>query len=113
MFEYSREPPPKDDVLTIIRDEALAHYNFVGHLNRHAFGTFRDHPPVFRGKSRDMFHHLHSMRDLLQNLMDDPTLDEELCWNQPKPMSTDEVHSLLQTKIGSRPDIRYLQIAVY
>ncbi|WP_349963319.1 hypothetical protein [Rhizobium sp. ZPR3] len=113
MFEYSREPRPREGVLTITQDQAMALHEFVGHLGRDAFDRFRDDLPGFRGKSREMLRYLDSMRDLLENVMDYPTLDEELCWDEPKSLSTDEVHSLLLTEIGNRPDIRYLQVAVY
>jgi hypothetical protein len=113
MFEYSRQPRPRDGVLSITRDEARALYEFFGHLNRHAFDTFRDDLPGFRGKSSDMRRHLESMRDLLENVIDYPTLDEELCWDEPKSLSTDEVQNLLLTEVGNRSGIRFLQIAVY
>ena len=113
MFEYSRDPRPRDGVLTISQDEAQALYDFVGYLGRHAFDTFRDDVPGFRGKSPDMLHHLCRMRDLLKNVMDYPTLDEELCWDEPKALSTDEVHGLLLAEIGNRSAIRFLEIAVY
>ncbi len=113
MFEYSRDPRPRDGVLTIAQDDAQALYDFVGYLGRHAFDTFRDDRPGFRGKSPDMLRHLERMRDLLKNVMDYPTLDEELCWDEPKPLATDEVHGLLLTEIGNRPGIRYLHTAVY
>ena len=113
MFEYSRDPRPRNGVLTISQDEAQALYDFVAYLGRHAFDTFRDDRPGFRGKSPDMLRHLDRMRDLLANVMDYPTLDEELCWDEPKPLATDEVHGLLLTEIGNRPGIRFLEIAVY
>ncbi|MGM4986602.1 hypothetical protein [Rhizobium sp. 11_C7_N12_5] len=113
MFEYSREPRPRDGVLSITQDEAKALYEFVGHLSRHAFDIFKDDVPGFRGKSPDMRRHLDSMRDLLENVMDYPTLDEELCWDEPKPLLTDEVQNLLLTEVGNRSGIRFLQIAVY
>ena len=113
MFEYSRDPRPRDGVLTISQDEAQALYDFVGYLGRHAFDTFRDDRPGFRGKSPDMLRHLDRMRDLLANVMDYPTLDEELCWDEPKWLATDEVHGLLLTEIGNRPGIRFLEIPVY
>lgn len=113
MFEYSREPRPRDGALSITQDEARALYEFFGHLNRHAFDTFRDDLPGFRGKSRDMRRHLETMRDLLENVMDYPTLDEELCWDEPKSLSTDEMQNLLLTEVGNRSGIRFLQIAVY
>lgn len=31
MFEYSREPRPRDGALSITQDEAKALYEFVGH----------------------------------------------------------------------------------
>ena len=113
MFEYSREPRPRDGVLSITQDEARALYEFFGHLNRHAFDTFRDDLPGFRGKSGDMRRHLDSIRELLENVMDYPTLDEELCWDEPRSLSTDEVQNLLLTEVGNRSGIRFLQIAVY
>ncbi|MGG6898052.1 hypothetical protein [Rhizobium sp. BR 315] len=113
MFEYSREPQPREGVLTITQDQAKALHGFVDHLSRDAFDTFRDDLPGFRGKWREMLRHLDSMRDLLENVMDYPTLDEELCWDEPKPLSTDEVQSLLLTEIGNRLNIRFLQTAVY
>ena len=113
MFEYSRQPRPRDGVLSITQDEARALYEFFGHLNRHAFDTFRDDLPGFRGKSSDMRRHLESMRDLLESVMDYPTLDEELCWDEPRSLSTDEVQNLLLTEVGNRSGIRFLQIAVY
>ncbi|MBB3290514.1 MULTISPECIES: hypothetical protein [unclassified Rhizobium] len=113
MFEYSRDPRPRDGVLTIAQDEAQALYDFVGYLGRHAFDTFRDDVPGFRGKSPDMLRHLGRMRDLLENVMDYPTLDEELCWDEPQPLATDEVHGLLLTEVGNRSGIRFLEIAVY
>jgi hypothetical protein len=113
MFEYSRDPRPRDGALTISQDEAQALYDFVGYLGRHAFDTFRDDRPGFRGKSPDMLPHLDRMRDPLANVMDHPTLDEELCWDEPKPLATDEVHGLLLTEVGSRFGIRFLAIAVY
>lgn len=113
MFEYSREPRPRDGVLSITQDDATALYEFVSHLSRNAFDTFGDDLAGFRGKSREMRRHLDKMRDLLENVMDYPTLDEELCWDEPKPLSTDEVHNLLLTEIGNRSGIRFLQIAVY
>ena len=113
MFEYSRDPRPRDGVLTISQDEAQALYDFVGYLGRHAFDTFRDDRPGFRGKSPDMLRHLDRMRDLLENVMDYPTLDEELCWDAPKPLATDEVHGLLLTEIGNRSGMRVLEISVY
>jgi hypothetical protein len=63
--------------------------------------TFRDDLPGFRGKSRDMRRHLDRMRDLLDNVMDYPTLDEELCWDEPRSLSTDEVQNLLLTEVGT------------
>lgn len=113
MFEYSREPRPRDGVLSITQDEARALYEFFGHLNGHAFDTFRDDLPGFRGKSGDMRRHLDSIRELLENVMDYPTLDEELCWDEPRSLSTDEVQNLLLTEVGNRSGIRFLQIAVY
>ncbi|WP_368518570.1 hypothetical protein [Rhizobium sp.] len=113
MFEYSRDPRPRDGVLTISQDEAQALYDFVGYLGRHAFDTFRDDRPGFRGKSPDMLRHLGRMRDLLKNVMDYPTLDEELCWDEPKPLAIDEVHGLLLAEIGNRSAIRFLEVAVY
>lgn len=113
MFEYSRDPRPRDGVLAISQDEAQALYDFVGYLGRHAFDMFRDDRPGFRGKSPDMLRHLDRMRDLLANVMDYPTLDEELCWDEAKPLATDEVHGLLLTEIANRPGIRFLEIAVY
>ena len=113
MFEYSREPRPRDGVLSITQDEARALYEFFGHLNRHAFDTFRDDLPGFRGKSSDMRRHLERMRDLLESVMDYPTLHEELCWDEPRSLSTDEVQNLLLTEVGNRSGIRFLQIAVY
>ncbi len=112
MFEYSRDPRPREGVLTISQDEAQALYEFVCYLGRHAFDTFRDDVPGFRGKSPDMLRHLNRMRDLLENVMDYPTLDEELCWDEPKSLATDEVHGLLLTEIGNRPGIRFLEISV-
>ncbi|NLS20083.1 hypothetical protein HGP16_26460 [Rhizobium sp. P40RR-XXII] len=91
----------------------MALYEFVGHLNRHAFDTFKDGVPSFRGKSSDMRHHVDVMRDLLENVMNYPTLDDELDWDEPKPVSTDEVHGLLLTEIGNWSGIRFLRIAVY
>ncbi|WP_143528132.1 hypothetical protein [Agrobacterium fabrum] len=69
--------------------------------------------PGFRGKSRDMRRHLETMRSLLENVMDYPTLDEELCWDEPKPLPPDEVQNSLLTEVGNRSGIRFLQIAVY
>lgn len=113
MFEYSREPRPRDGILTITQDEAQALYEFVSHLSRNAFDTFREDMPGFRGKSRDMRRHLGSMRAVLEGVMDYPTLDEELCWDKPTLLSTDEVQHLLLTEVGNRPGIRFLQVAVY
>jgi len=113
MFEYSRDPRPRDGVLTISQDEAQALYDFVSYLGRHAFDAFRDNASGFRGKSPDMLRHLDRMRDLLGNVMDYPTLDEELCWDEPKRLATDEVHGLLLTEVGNRTAMRFLQIAVY
>ena len=113
MFEYSRDPRPRDGVLTINQDDAQALYDFVGYLGRHAFDTFRDDRPGFRGKSPDMLRHLDRMRELLANVMEYPSLDEELCWDEPKPLATDEVHGLLLTEISNRPGIRFLETSVY
>ncbi len=60
-----------------------------------------------------MLRHLDRMREMPEDVTDHPTLDEELCWDEPKPPSTDEVHGSLLMEIGNRPGIRNLQIAVY
>ena len=113
MFEYSRDPRPRDGVLSITQDEAMALYRFFGHVNRHAFDTFRDDKPGFRGKSLEMLRQIDSMRELLENVMDYPTLDEEFCWDDPKLLAIEEVQPLLMTEAGNRPGVQFLQIAIY
>lgn len=113
MFEYSRDPRPREGTLSITQAEATALYEFIDHLNRHAFDTFRDDRPGFCGKSREMRQHLDGMRELLEKVMDYPTLDEELYWDEPKPLNLDEVHNLLLTEVGNRNRIRFLQVPVY
>jgi hypothetical protein len=109
--QYSDEPKPKADVVTISGADAMAIHEFVCHVNIRCYDErFKDRGMM---KSRALRDQLDRMREILHSLLDYPQFEPFYYWSPPSDMPPDQAEPELISAVADRSEVQFHSVGIY
>ncbi len=108
--QYSDEPKPKAEVMTISGNDALALNELVRHVD------LRCYDERFNGggmKSPTLRKHTGRVREILHTLLDYPQFEPFYYWSPPSDMSPDQAEPELISAVADRSEVQFHSVGIY
>jgi hypothetical protein len=109
--QYSDEPKPKADVMTISGGDAMALNEFVRHVSIRCYDErFKDRGMM---KSRALRDQLDRMREILDTLLDYPHFEPFYYWSLPSNMPPEQAEPELISAVADRSEVQFHSVGIY